>query len=136
MSANDLNTRVVCQICHQPFSVTRNDLEEKTVVLQKEGLLPCVATLTIVHCPRCGKQYVVSADTVEIKDLVQQLTELHAKRARLQQKGFKVHPKLDQNYAQLERKINFKRKQVAGEYTGSFYQTEDGKEQLDYHYHG
>ena len=136
MSANDLNTNVVCQICHRSFKISKGDIEEQTVVLEKEGLLPCVATLTILHCPMCGKQSIVMVDTVETRDLAQQLTSLYTKRINLQQKGYKVHSKLDQKYAQLERKLNYKRNCFAVKYNGSFYQTEDGKEQLDYHYHG
>lgn len=135
MSVNDLNTKVVCRICHKSFRITKDDVEEQTVVLEKEGLLPCVATLTILHCPVCGKQSVVMADTLETKDLAHQLTSLYTKQMNLQQKGYKIHPKLDQKYTQLERKLNYKRNRLAVEYNRSFYQTEDGKEQLDYHYH-
>lgn len=136
MAVQQPSNEVTCGICHRTFALTKDSLEERSVVLEKEGLLPCVAVLTILHCPRCGKQSVVVVDSVETKDIAQQLISLHTKRMELQQKGYKIHSKLDQKYTQLERKLSFKRNQFAGEYIGSFYQTEDGKEQLDYHYHG
>lgn len=136
MSVNDLNTKVVCQICHKPFNLTRDFLEEKSVVLEKEGLEPKEVVLTTLICPNCGKSYPVTLDDERTRDLVKALTELHKKSVSLQLKGRKTPTKLNKNLAQLERKLDFNRNQLAIKYTGSFYQTEDGKEQLDYRYHG
>lgn len=127
--------RVVCDICHQEFALTKGCLTENNVTLEKQGLEPKEVVLTTLECPCCGKQYPVTMDDEETLSILEKLTELHKRMLILQQKNRRVHAKMDQKYHQLERKLSFKRKSIANEYNKSFYQTEDGKEQLDYHYH-
>ena len=126
---------VVCDICHREFSLTKGCLTENKVTLEKRGLDPKEVLLTTLECPICGKQYPVTMDDEETLSILEKLTELHKRKLILQQKNRRVHAKVDQKYRQLENKLSFKRKSLANEYNRSFYQTADGKQQLDYHYH-
>lgn len=126
---------VVCDICQRKFALTNSFLEEKKAVLEKEGLEPTEVVLTILTCPKCGKSYPVILDTEETTAIAEKLRKIVAKEYRLQSKGIRSDTKLIHKRQILQRKLTFKRQQLVGKFNGSFYQTEDGKEQLDYHYH-
>ena len=127
---------VVCDICHQDFVLTKGCLTENNVTLEKRGLEPKEVVLTTLECPCCGKQYPVIMDDEETMIILEKLTELHKRMLILQQKNRRVHAKMDQKYRALENKLRFKRKNLVSEYNKSFYQSADGKQQLDLHYHG
>ena len=127
---------VTCDICHREFSLTKGCLTENKVTLEKRGLEPKEVVLTTLECPCCGKQYPVTMDDQETKDILAELTALHKRKLILLSKNKRVHAKVNERYHQLERKLSFKRKALASEYNKSFYQNADGKQQLDLHYHG
>lgn len=129
------NTTVVCDICHKEFALSKNFLEEKEVVLEKEGFDPKDATITVLTCPCCGKCYPVILDDEETSGIASELKEVLAKEYKASSKGRKPAQKLTRKHQTLRKKLSFKRQQLAEKFNGSFYQTEDGKEQLDYHYH-
>lgn len=127
---------VTCDICHRDFALTKDFLEEKKVVLEKEGLEPTEVVLTVLTCPNCGKYYTVIVDDEETAGIVAELREIVAKEYKARSKGKEPTQKLIHKHHALRRKLSFKRQNLAEKFNGSFYQTEDGKEQLDYHYHG
>ena len=127
---------VTCDICHRDFALTKDFLEEKKVVLEKEGLEPTEVVLTVLTCPNCGKYYTVIVDDEETAGIVAELREIVAKEYKARSKGKEPTQKLIRKHHTLRRKLSFKRQNLAEKFNGSFYQTEDGKEQLDYHYHG
>ena len=126
---------VKCDICHREFNLTKNSVEEKSVLLEKEGLEPKPVTLTIVTCACCGKCYPVLLDDDETLALVESLKKLVLKEHKAQAKGITTPVKQLRKQRTLKCKLTFKRQQLAEKFNGSFYQTEDGKEQLEYHYH-
>ncbi len=127
---------VTCDICHQDFALNKDFLEEKQVVLEKEGLEPTEVVLTVLTCPNCGKYYTVIVDDEETSGIVAELREIIAKEYKARSKGKEPTQKIIRKHHALRRKLSFKRQNLAEKFNGSFYQTEDGKEQLDYHYHG
>lgn len=127
---------VTCDICHRDFALTKDFLEERKVTLEKEGLEPTEVVLTNLTCPNCGKYYTVIVDDEETTGIVVELREIVAKEYKARSKGKEPTQKLIHKHQTLRRKLSFKRQCLAGKFDGSFYQTEDGKEQLDYHYHG
>lgn len=135
MAKSRPSPEVTCDICHNAFTLTKGCLTENEVTLEKRGLEPKTVTLTTLECPVCGKQYPVTMDDEETKAILQQLTVLYRRMLILQQKNKQVHAKVAKRYQQLERKLGFKRKNLAIEYNRSFYQNADGKQQLDFHYH-
>lgn len=126
---------VICDICHQDFTLTKGCLTESKVTLEKRGLEPKEVVLTILECPLCGKQYPVTIDDEETLSILEKLTELYKRKLILQQKNRRVHAKMEQRYHALENKLGFRRNQLANEYNGSFYQTAEGKQQLEYRHH-
>ena len=135
MAVEKPSNLVVCDICHKEFALTKNFLEEKKVVLEKEGIEPTEVVLTILTCPHCGKYYPVILDDEETAGIAAELGKIVAKEYKAQSKGKKPTDKLIRKHHDLRRKLSFKRHQLAEKFDRSFYQTEDGKEQLDYHYH-
>lgn len=136
MAVEKPSNLVVCDICHKEFALTKNFLEEKKVVLEKEGIEPTEVVLTILTCPHCGKYYTVIVDDEETAGIAAELRQIVAKEYKARSKGKQPTDKLIRKHHTLRRKLSFKRQILAGKFDGSFYQTEDGKEQLDYHYHG
>lgn len=135
MAKSRPSPEVTCDICHNQFTLTKGCLTENEVTLEKKGLEPKTVTLTTLECPVCGKQYPVTMDDEETKAILQELTVLYKRKLILQHKNKQVHAKVAERHRQLERKLGFKRKNLAIEYNRSFYQNADGKQQLDFHYH-
>lgn len=136
MATQQPSNVVTCDICHRDFALTKDFLEEKKAVLEKEGLEPTEVVLTNLTCPNCGKYYTVIVDDEETSGIATELREIVAKEYKARSKGKEPTQKLIRKHQTLRRKLSFKRQCLAGKFDGSFYQTEDGKEQLDYHYHG
>ena len=126
---------IICDICHREVALTKDLLEEKEVVLEKDGIDPHNATLTILTCPLCGKSYPVLMDDIETSVILGELKSVLQKQLKAQEKGAQPKAKVIRKQQSLKNKLIFKRQQLAKKFDGSFYQTEDGKEQLDYHYH-
>ena len=127
---------VKCDICHREVTLTKDLLEEKAVVLEKDGVDPHEVVLTVFTCPMCGKSYPVLMDDDETSAILNELKTVVQKQYKAQAKGMPPKLKTLRKQQSLKSKLNFKRQQLAKKFVGSFYQTEDGKEQLDYHYHG
>lgn len=131
-----VNNRIYCNICGAEFAVTKDTLTENEVTLVKEGsMVQKPVTLTWLQCPHCGKRYVCLMDDAETLAVVRDLREAMAKRLKFLKANKPVPAKLEEKTKRLQRKLDFKRQNLADEYDGSFYQTEDGKEQLDYKIH-
>ena len=130
------NNKIFCDICGANFSVTKDTLTENEVILIKEGSTEQKpVTLTWLECPHCGKRYICLMDDKETLELAKDLRAAMAKRLKFLKKNRPVPERLEQKTKNLQRKLNFKRQHLADEYNGSFYQTEDGKEQLEYKIH-
>lgn len=126
---------VVCDLCRHEFHLTKDCIEEKKVVLQKQGVEDKIAQLTYLTCPRCNKKYVVLLDDGETMLLAAELREAFLRRMKRSQKNKDIPERLNNKYSRLQLKLKLKRQKLAERYNGSFYQTEDGKEQLDYRHH-
>ena len=126
---------VTCDICHKIFTLTKALLDTKKVMLEKDGMTPEEVVLTQVNCPHCGKMYPVLVDTEETTAILADLTAVTTRIYKVQAEKRQPTLKMIRKYNNLNRKLIFKRQQLAKKFNGSFYQTEDGKEQLDYHYH-
>ena len=135
MAIQTPSNTVTCDICHRDFALNKDFLEEKKVVLEKEGLDSTEVVLTILTCPHCGKYYPVILDDEETMSIVSELRKVLAKEYKAKAKERDIPDKLIRKHHKLRNKLSFKRKALAEKFEGSFYQTEDGKEQLDYHYH-
>ncbi len=135
MAVKQPNNTVICDICHRGFVLTKNLLKEKSITLEKEGLEPTEVTLTVLTCPHCGKHSTVIMDDKETLAIVRDLQEAMAKRLKFLKANKPVPVKLEEKTKKLQRKLDFKRQILANEYNGSFYQVEDGKEQLEFCYH-
>lgn len=131
-----VNNRIYCNICGAEFAVTKDTLTENEVTLVKEGsTVQKPVTLTWLQCPHCGKRYVCLVDDSETLAILKDLRAANAKALKFLKANKPVPAKLEEKTKRLQRKLDFKRQNLADEYDGSFYQTEDGKEQLDYHHH-
>ena len=130
------NNNIFCDICGANFSVTKDTLTENEVILVKEGSTEQKpVTLTWLQCPHCGKRYVCLMDDAETLAVVKDLRVAMFKRLKFLKANRPVPKKLEAKTTKLQRELNIKRHKLADEYNGSFYQTEDGKEQLDYRIH-
>lgn len=130
------NNNIFCDICGAEFAVTPQTLTENEVILFREGSVkPKPVTLTWLQCPHCGKRYVCLMDDQETVELAKDLRTAMAKRLKFLKANKPVPERLAEKTKQIQRKLDFKRQKLADEYNGSFYQTEDGKEQLDYKIH-
>lgn len=134
-----INNKVYCNICGAEFAVTKDTLTENEVLLYKElspedeyQIEEKRVTLTWLQCPHCGKRYICMMDDVETLELVKDLRVSMLKRLKFLKANRPVPEKLEAKTHRIKRKLDFKRQKLAGEYEGSFYQTEDGKEQLDF----
>lgn len=131
-----VNNRIYCNICGAEFAVTKDTLTENEVTLIKDGIPEQKqVTLTWLECPHCGKRYVCLMDDTETLAILKDLRAAKAKALKFLKANKPVPERLGAKTIKLQQKLNFKRQNLADEYNGSFYQTEDGKEQLDYKIH-
>lgn len=128
----DNNT--VCDICHYQFQVSRDNLKEENVTLEKDGLAHDVV-LTYLRCPSCGKRYPVIMDDAETLPLLHELKDCMMRRMKFYGNQKPVPQKLQEKYTKFNRKLDFKRHQLAEKFNGAFYQSEGDTIQLDYRYH-
>lgn len=132
-----MNSKIVCDICKREFQLTRSCVKEQEVMVEIRNCTePYPVKMTFLQCPLCGKRYIVMLDDKETLEVFDELRGYMAKRLKFLKGGKEVPKKVDLKYRKLNKKLNFKRKQLSEKLYGSFYQTEDGKEQLDYRYHG
>lgn len=130
-----MNNMVSCDLCKASFALTKDALTEQEVVLRRDGYPDHPVQLTSLTCPHCGKSYPVVVDDETTLPLLQETREVYIKTLRYQQQGRTVPEKMRQKSLKLQRKLSFHRHQLAEKFNGSFYQTEDGKQQLEYRYH-
>lgn len=128
----DNNT--VCDICHYQFQVSRDNLKEENVTLEKDGLAHDVV-LTYLRCPSCGKRYPVIMDDADTLPILRELKGCMMRRMKFYGKQKPVPQKLQEKYTKLNRKLDFRRQQLAEKFNGAFYQSEGDTIQLDYRYH-
>lgn len=128
----DNNT--VCDICHYQFQVSRDNLKEENVTLEKDGLAHDVV-LTYLRCPSCGKRYPVIMDNAETLPLLHELKDCMMRRMKFYGNQKPVPQKLQEKYTKLNRKLDFRRQQLAEKFNGALYQSEGDTIQLDYRYH-
>lgn len=128
----DNNT--VCDICHYQFQVSRDNLKEENVTLEKDGLAHDVV-LTYLCCPSCGKRYPVIMDDADTLPILRELKGCMMRRMKFYGKQKPVPQKLQEKYTKLNRKLDFRRQQLAEKFNGAFYQSEGDTIQLDYRYH-
>ena len=124
---------IKCDLCQGNFQLAKEHVKEVQVTLNKEGLAPHEATLTVLECPLCGKQYIVVLDDEKTLALAVKLRTIAAKQIKFQKLG-KPSSILDKKYRDLEWKLSFNRQKLAEKYYGSLYQLGDTLEQLDYRY--
>ena len=130
-----MNNMVSCDLCKAGFAVTRDALTEQDIMLEREGFPDHPAQMTILTCPHCGKSYPVIVDDETTIPLVQEMRQLYAKSMKYKSKGQSIPDRMNQRLIKTQRKLSFRRRQLAEKFNGSFYQTEDGKQQLEYRYH-
>lgn len=132
------NTDVICNVCRKPFKLTREVLHEEEIALYKGETKEVSTThnvvLTYLTCPLCGKRYVVIMDDAETLPILAEMRDVMKRRLKFLQAGKQTPLKLEEKYKKLNRKLDFRRRQLAEEYNGSFYQLGESVEQLDYCY--
>ena len=118
----------VCDLCKRQFNVTRDSLREETVVLHKvlgEGIETAhEVKLTFLKCPSCGKHYPVIMDDETTLPLLAELRETLGRRMKFACKGNAIPKKLYEKYKKLNKKLDFKRRQLAKKFNGALYQSE------------
>lgn len=124
---------IKCDLCHGEFNLSRDNLSEVQVTLNKEGFAPHDVTLTILNCPICGKNYIVIMDDAKTEALVTKLRSIAVKQAKFTRMG-KPSAVFEKKYRDAQWKLNFYRQKLAEKYIGSTYQLEGVIEQLDYRY--
>ena len=90
--------------------------------------------MTFIQCPLCGKRYVALMDDEETLSVLAELRECFRRRLKFVSKSKPVPEKLEHKYKKLSHKLDLKRHKLAERFNGSFYHTDEGKEQLDYRY--
>lgn len=123
-----------CDICKRWFTITNGMLHTETVtVINKTG--EHRLQVTEATCPLCGKTYPVVIDDAETIKLKLSVEELLRKQLKYIQNNRPAPMRLLAKIDHLNWKLDFKRQNLAKKYNGSFYQTDEGKQQLDYRYH-
>lgn len=132
MKSPDTNVR--CDLCKRVFNLAKELIHEKNITLEKDGLTHDVV-MTVLSCPCCGKSYPVIMDdskTIPIRD---ELNKVVSACFRFAKMGKQIPPRLVNKRARLTKTLDINRRKLADRYKGAFYQTEAGKEQLEYRYH-
>lgn len=119
-----------CDICKRWFDVTQDKVRTFNTTSGEHSL-----QITEVTCPLCGKTYPVIVDDPETVKIRLELESLLRKRLKYVQEHRPVPFRLAAKIGKLSGKLDFKRQSLAKKYNGSFYQTDEGKQQLDYRYH-
>lgn len=125
---------VTCDICNNPFRLKQNTLKEETVTLEKDDWKQEVS-LTYLKCPNCGKRYPVIVDDSSTLPILQELRECMSRRIQYYRRTGSIPQKLNEKYNKLNKKLDFKRRQLAEKFNGALYQSEGDTIQLDYRYH-
>lgn len=131
-----MNSKLTCDICKREFQLTKECVKEENVLVESPNWdNPYPVKMTFLQCPLCGKRYIVVLDDQETLEIFSKLRECMSKRLKFLKGGKEVPKKLELKYRKVNKKLDFKRSELSKRVYGSFYQTEDGKEQLDYRYH-
>lgn len=130
----NFDTKTICDICKREIELTEKTLRTEHVTLTK-GSRAADVELTILQCPSCGKIYPVIVDTAESAELLTKTRSAYFKRAKYLRANKKVPQRLEERYQSLNRKLDFKRQQIAEKFDGAIYQFDGDTIQLDYRYH-
>ena len=130
-----MNNMVSCDLCKASFALTRDALTEQQVILEREGFPDHPVQLTSLTCPHCGKSYPVVMDDETTLPFLEEARALYVRKIKYEQKRQPIQAKLQEKCKKNQQKLGFYRRRLAEKFNGSFYQTADGKQQLDYRYH-
>lgn len=128
------DTKIICDICKKEIELTDKTLRTEHVTLTKDTGAANVE-VTLLQCPSCGKVYPVIVDTAESIELLTKTRSAYFKRAKYLRANKKVPQRLEERYQSLNRKLDFKRQQIAEKFNGAIYQLDGDTIQLDYRYH-
>ena len=128
------DTKIICDICKKEIELTDKTLRTEHVTLTKDTVAANVE-VTLLQCPSCGKVYPVIVDTAESAELLTKTRSAYFKRAKYLRANKKVPQRLEERYQSLNRKLDFKRQQIAEKFNGAIYQLDGDTIQLDYRYH-
>lgn len=137
-SNKPFDNKVVCDLCGYKFKLTPGVLKEEEVVLTKQKgalILTRPAVITYLICPSCGKRYPVIVDDSQTLPILEELKETLQRRMKYSRRGAVIPKKLETKYQRLNKKLDFKRQQLAEEFSGAVYQSDGNTIQLDYRYH-
>ena len=129
-----MTNTTMCDLCHKAIQLTPSMLQEKKLVLELEGV-EYNTYVTLLFCPHCGKSYPVVLDDWETNEILERLKWLYMRKRGYASKGKPCPSKLEMQIQRLNNKLDFKRRMLAEKFDGAFYQSEAGKERLDYRYH-
>lgn len=130
-----VTNEVACSHCGGSFSVATGMLSEQTVnsfTLPDKSYLLQRIVITSITCPHCGVKYAVQVDDGDTNKALAELREVMAKRLSYLRKNVPCPVRMEAKYHKLNHKLDFLRAQLAKKLDGSFYQSEEGKEQLDF----
>nr|DAE38874.1 MAG TPA: MqsA [Caudoviricetes sp.] len=128
------SNETLCDICNEKIRITKDTLKEENVTLKKDNLSHDVV-LTHLRCPSCGKVYPVIMDDKTTLPILRELRGCMVRRMKFYGKQKPIPQKLQEKYTKLNRKLDFKRQQLAEKFNGALYQSEGDTIQLDYRYH-
>lgn len=126
--------KIRCDICNREFDLSPSYIDEKDLVVEK-NLAEIPVTVTFLTCPHCNKQYPVIVDNEESKRLLEEQTQLYKKQLMFRKFKKSIPKKLADKYSKTVTALRSERHKIQEDLDGSFYQTDEGKEQLDYRYH-
>lgn len=130
MSSNKMpNRQIKCRLCKSMTWVSHDRVKTLDTEL-------CIGDtryqvhMTTFDCPCCGKTYPVLLDDESTMKMAKSIVDLYAKMHKYKQPPEKMHLKAQM----LNRKLDFKRQNLAKKFEGALYQFEGDTIQLDYCY--
>ena len=124
-----------CDLCHAMVEVSGNISEKvvhATFLLNEKGR---DITMTVLTCPRCGKESIVQVDDQFTKEVLSEAQELYLKRAKFFAMTKPIPMKLAYKIGKVESRLSCMRAELAKQLDGALYQIEGEIHQLDYRYH-
>lgn len=126
--------KLSCDICKNNFVLAYPTATEDEVLLIREwvtiGENNTQLYISYFKCPTCGKKYISIVDNHKTLDLKQRMEEIAKQYSTTS--TFKKQERNIIEMKQLQESVKRITQSIYRKYQGSFYQTEDGKEQLDF----